>query len=122
MMSLFVNKKKKTVVDYAHNNSINFLLVLSFLSQGCHGQVKVRQKRKFFQGQGKVREFFKKSGKIFDIGKVSEKSGNSVFRFIANKFSARFSIHFQTKCTLQSKETDQFDTRRLNTEMCSGTY
>ena len=34
-------------------------------------------------GQGKVREFFKKSGKIFDIVKVSEKSGNSVFWFIA---------------------------------------
>lgn len=34
--------------------------------QGCHGQ-------------GKVREFFKKSRKIFDIVKVSEKSGNSVF-------------------------------------------
>jgi len=43
---------------------------------------------KIFQGQGKVREFFKKSGKIFDIGKVSEKSGNSVFWFMANKFSA----------------------------------
>ena len=43
-----------------------------------------------FQGQGKVREFFKKSGKIFDILKVSEKSGNSVFRFIVRKFSSRF--------------------------------
>ena len=43
-----------------------------------------------FQGQGKVREFFKKSRKIFDIGKASEKSGNSVFQFIGNEFSARF--------------------------------
>ena len=37
--------------------------------------------------QGKVRKFFKKSGKIFDIVKVSEKSGNSV---IVHKFSSRF--------------------------------
>ena len=43
-----------------------------------------------FQGQGKVREFFKKSGKIFDIVKVSEKSGNSVFQFIVHNFSSRF--------------------------------
>ena len=42
---------------------------------------------KIFQGQGKVGEFFKKSGKIFDIVKVSEKSGNSVFQFIFYKFS-----------------------------------
>ena len=34
-------------------------------------------------GQGKVREFFKKPGKIFDIFKVSEKSGKSVLWFIA---------------------------------------
>ena len=59
-------------------------------SQRCHGQRKVREKRKIFQGQGKVREFFKKSGKIFDIVKVSEKSGNSVFRFLVRKFSSRF--------------------------------
>ena len=51
--------------------------------QGCHGQGKVREKRKFF----KVRE---KSGKIFDIVKVGEKSRNSVFRFIVHKFSSRF--------------------------------
>ena len=30
------------------------------------------------------------SGKIFDIVKVSEKSGNSVFWFIVHKFSSRF--------------------------------
>ena len=58
----------------------------SFLLQGCHSQGKI----KIFQGQGKVREFFKKSGKIFNIGKVSEKSGNSASRFTTNKFSARF--------------------------------
>ena len=40
-------------------------------------------KRKFF----KVRE---KSGKIFDIVKLSEKSGNSVFWFIVHKWSSRF--------------------------------
>ena len=33
-------------------------------------------KTKIFQGQGKVREFFSKSGKFFDIVKVSEKSEN----------------------------------------------
>ena len=67
--------------------------------QGCHGQGKVRErwkvfkareKRKFFQGQGKVSEFFKKSGEIFDIVKVSEKWGNSVIQFIVHKFSSRF--------------------------------
>lgn len=34
-------------------------------------------------------EFFK-VGKRFDIGKVSEKSRNSVFGFVADKFSATF--------------------------------
>ena len=46
-------------------------------------------KNEDFQGQRKVRECFKKSGKIFDIVKVSEKSGYSVFRFIVHKFSSR---------------------------------
>ena len=32
---------------------------------------------------------FLRPGKIFDIVKVSEKSGNSVFRFIVHKFSSR---------------------------------
>ena len=49
----------------------------------------VREKQ-IFQDQGKVREFFKKSRKIFDIGKASEKSANSVFQFIANEFSAHY--------------------------------
>ena len=52
-----------------------------YLTQGCHCQGKVREKQKIF----KVRE---KSGKILDIVKVSEKSGNSVFRFIVHKFSS----------------------------------
>ena len=52
------------------------------LDQGCHCQGNIREKRKFFN----VRE---KSGKIFDIVKVSEKSGNSVFRFIVHKFTSR---------------------------------
>ena len=51
---------------------------------------KSQEKLKIFQGQGKVGEFFKKSGKIFDVVKVSEKSGNSVFLFIVHKFSSRF--------------------------------
>ena len=74
--------------------------------QGCHS----------FQGQGKVREFFKTSGKIFDIVKVSEKSGNSVFRSILHKFSSRFWNHFlleKMKRMLQSKQSDQFDTLHL---------
>ena len=44
------------------------------------------------KSQGK-RTFYKvrkKSGEIFGIFKVSEKSGNSVFRFIVHKFSSRF--------------------------------
>ena len=35
-------------------------------------------------------EFLKKSGKIFDIVKVSEKSGNSVFLFIVQVFFKTF--------------------------------
>ena len=35
-------------------------------------------------------EHFSRSGKIFDIVRVSEKSGNSVFLFIVHKFSSRF--------------------------------
>jgi len=38
---------------------------------------KSQGKTKIFQGQGKVREFCKKSGKILVLVKVSEKSGNS---------------------------------------------
>ena len=53
-----------------------------FLRKGCHCQGKVREKRKFF----KVRE---KSGEIFDIVKVSERSENSFFQFIVHKFSSR---------------------------------
>jgi len=44
---------------------------------------KSQGKRKFF----KLRE---KSGKTFDIIKVSEKSGNAVFWFIVYKFSSGF--------------------------------
>ena len=47
------------------------------LHQGCHGQ-------------GKVWEFSKTWEKIFDIVRVSEKSGNSVFPFIVHKFSSLF--------------------------------
>ena len=71
--------------------------------QGCHGQGKVRGKRTFF----KVRE---KSGKIFDIVKVSEKSGNSVFLFIV---FIDFEMHFlseNTKSMPQSKQSDQHST------------
>ena len=42
---------------------------------------KSQGKTKSFQGQGKVREFCKRSGKISVLVKVSEKSGNFVFRF-----------------------------------------
>ena len=42
---------------------------------------KSQGKAKIFQGQGKVREFCKRSGKISVLVKVSEKSGNFVFRF-----------------------------------------
>ena len=46
---------------------VMFTLCLSDTVQGCHGQ-------------GKVREFCKKSGKISVLVKVREKSGNFVFR------------------------------------------
>ena len=74
---------------------------------------KTQGKTKIYQGQGKVREFSKKSEKIFDIVRVSEKSGNSVFPFIVHKFSSIFEMHFlleNTKSILQSKQSDQFDT------------
>ena len=79
--------------------------------QGCHR----------FQGQGKVRKFFKTLGKIFDIVKVSEKSGNSVFRFILHKFSSRFWNHFlleKTKRMLQSK-TVKWSIWHSTPETCS---
>ena len=41
-------------------------------------------KNKTFSRSGKVRELFKKSGKIFGIVKVSERLGDSVFRFIVH--------------------------------------
>ena len=47
---------------------------------GLPRSVKSQGKTKIFQGQGKVREFCKKSGKILVLVKVSEKSGNFVFR------------------------------------------
>ena len=62
----------------------------TFARTGLPQLGKSQGKLKIFQGQGKVGEFFKKSGKIFDIVKVSEKSGNSVFWFIVHKFSSRF--------------------------------
>ena len=76
----------------------------------------VREKRKFFKVR-KSHGIFKKSGKIFDIVQVSEKSGNSVFQFIVHKFSSGVKeMHFlseKMKRMLQSKQSDQFDTLRL---------
>ena len=54
--------------------------VLKALS-GLPRSGKSQGKSKLFQGQGKVREFCKRSGKISVLFKVSEKSGNFVFRF-----------------------------------------
>ena len=51
---------------------------------------------------------------MFEIVKVSETSGNSVFRFMVRKFSLR--LHFRSekmKSMPQSKQSDQFDTLRL---------
>ena len=80
------------------------------MRQGCHGQGKVRKKRKFF----KVWE------KSLILTNSVKSQGIPFFRFKAYEFSARifnFSIHFffleKTKCMLQSKESDLFDTRRL---------
>ena len=80
------------------------------MRQGCYGQGKVRKKPKFF--------------KVWDKSLILTNSvksqGIPFFWFKANEFSARicnFSIHFffleKTKCMLQSKESDQFDTRSL---------
>ena len=65
---------------------VNAALILakrleSILSRtGLPRSGKSQGKTKIFQGQGKVREFCKKSGKISVLVKVSEKSGNFVFR------------------------------------------
>ena len=56
--------------------------MIYFTTAGLPRSGKSQGKRKIFQGQGKVRDLKKKSGKIFDIVKVSEKSGNSVFRCV----------------------------------------
>ena len=70
-------------------------------------------KTKNFQGQGKVREFFKKSGKIFDIVKV-RKFCFPVYRSkLFFKTWNAFSLA-KIKRMLQSKQSDQFDTLRLN--------
>ena len=83
----------------------------------CHGQGKIWGKNEKFQGQGKVREFFKNAViEIFDIVKVIEKSGKSVFRSIVHKFSSRLWNAFsfgKDESMLQSKHSDQFDTLRL---------
>ena len=50
----------------------------SFIYAGLPRSGKSQGKTKIFQGQGKVREFCKKSGKISVLVKVSEKSGNFV--------------------------------------------
>ena len=88
-------------------------LHLCKLDQGCHGQGKTR----IFQGQEKVRKLFKKLVKIFDIVKVSEKSGNSVLWFIQfisflQDLEMRF-LSEKMKSMLQSKQSDQFDTLHL---------
>ena len=69
----------------------------------------MKKKPKIFLGQGNVREYFKKSGKIFDIVKVSEKSGNSVFRSIVHKCSSRFlnSFYFRTNEKYAAKQAKQ---------------
>ena len=69
--------------------------MIYFTTAGLPRSGKSQGKRKIFQGQGKVRELKKKSGKIFDIVKVSEKSGNSVFRCVIISFSQE--MHFLSK-------------------------
>ena len=70
------------------------LLCVSFLSKYCSGaffSAWVCELHQGFHGQGKFLEnFLKKGEKIFDIVRVSEKSGNSVFPFIVHKFSSLF--------------------------------
>ena len=53
-------------INQVYHNNIHLFI------QGCHGQGKVREKQTFF----KVRECYKKSGKILVLVNVSEKSGN----------------------------------------------
>ena len=54
-------------------------------------------------------ENFLRSGKIFDIVKVSEKSGNSVFWFTVHKFSFTLKYFFfrkKRKSMLQIKQSN----------------
>ena len=67
-----------------------FLRLLFFVLSWLPRSGKSQGKTNIFQGQGKVREFFKKSGKIFGTVKLSERSGDSVFRFIVHKSSSKF--------------------------------
>jgi len=51
-----------------------------------------------FQGQGKVREFCKKSGKILVLVEVSEKSGNFVFRLLQGFLKIMKTFSFGKLC------------------------
>ena len=61
---------------------------------------------KIIQGQGKVREFLKMSGKFFDIVKVSEKSGNLLVKSNA----------LGTKCNQKQKEVEN-EEKNININM-----
>ena len=76
-------------------------------SRNMNGVATVREK------SGKTDNFLR-SGKIFDIVKVSEKSGNSVFRFTVHKFSFTLKYFFFRKkrkvCCKASKAIKFIDT------------
>ena len=65
---------------------------------------KSQGKTKIFQGQGKVREFCKKSGKISVLVKVSEKSGNFVFRLAQGFVKIMKTFSFRKLLKLWSTE------------------
>ena len=82
VMDPAISKVIKYTVDMSVSRVTDSLteVIESRLCTGLPRSGKSQGKTKIFQGQGKVREFCKKSGKISVLVKVSEKSGNFVFR------------------------------------------
>ena len=83
----FTCKERKLMLLFFFEKERQLLFFMYHL-RGCHGQRKVREKRKFFKVREKSGNFLKSQEKSY-IVKVSEKSGNSVFLFIVHDFCSR---------------------------------
>ena len=80
-----VHRSTGSVLEFQQNELQNrqefVTLMNNQAAAGLPRSGKSQGKTKIFQGQGKVREFCKRSWKISVLVKVSEKSGNFVFWF-----------------------------------------